>query len=306
MFAAFIGFVFCLGAQTARAQNIQPFVDCIERERDASGVLTGKYIAHFGYINYGTTAFIPINSAGNILVPVRNPPNQPNNFLPGIHPRALSVTLDPSVIETWHLSAYSLTVSFDSLTQMCFNDNANSSSLMTYQGKLSDGAAAANGIYDLQFQLFNAAAGGAARTTPITVEDVPIVNGLFAVQLNLGKYATVNPTGRDRSLNAALLAGEDGFFEIGVRPGNLTGAFTVLTPRQPLTAVPLAMRAVMADEAFRAVFADESKIRQSSAPSSYDCSAVPTYGRQLVDPSTSRLYICTSGGWKFVTLQSVP
>lgn len=61
------------------------------------------------------------------------------------------------------------------------------------------------------------------------------------------------PSGEKR----AILTGEDGFFEIGVRQGNSTGAFTILTPRQPLTAVPLAMRADTANNAVRAALADK-------------------------------------------------
>ncbi len=245
------------GAQAARAQNIQPYVDCVERERDNSGALTGKYIAHFGYFNYATiSTFIPRGLATNSMSPVRNPPNQPETFPTGLNPRAVSVTLDMGVSETWRLTSYSVTASFAEDT-LCGGNNQNTR-LMTYQGRLSDGTMSATGVYDLQFQLFNAATGGTARTNLIIAEDVTVANGIFTVPLNLGANASINSTGSNRALNAAILAGEDGFFEIGVRPGNSTGAFTTLTPRQSLTAVPFAMRADSASNAFRAAFADNA------------------------------------------------
>ncbi len=288
-----IGLIVFACFAAVRAQNIQPFVDCIERERDNSGALTGKYVAHFGYINYGTTAvFIPLNSAGNFLTPGRNPPNQPSTFMPGVHPRILSVTLDASVAtETWRLSTYLVTATLptDPVTssQLCGSDNQNAR-LITYQGRLSDGSAAANGVYDLQFQLFSAATGGTARTTPITLEDVTVTNGIFTVPLNLGVNASINPTGRIQALNAAILSGEDNFFEIGVRPGNSTGAFTILTPRQPLTAVPLAMLADTANNAVRAAFADNA----TTAGNSLQLGG--TAANQFIKTDDSRLS-CQSG-----------
>lgn len=96
MFAEFIGFVFCLGAPAARAQNVQPFVDCVEIEQNSDGSNTGKYIAYFGYINYvNRITYVPLNTAGNIMSPVRNPPGQPKIFCP-----ALIIALLPSNL-TW-------------------------------------------------------------------------------------------------------------------------------------------------------------------------------------------------------------
>ena len=311
MFAAFVGFIFCFGASITRAQNIRPFVDCVERERDNNGALTGKYVAHFGYIHFGTVeSFIPKGLATNVMSPVRNPPNQTETFQLGVHPRAFSVTLDLNVAQTWRLTSYYVTASFDT-SQLCSNTPNQNSRLMTYQGKLSDGAAAANGVYDLRFQLFNAATDGRARTTQILIEDVTVTNGIFTVQLDLGANSLIYPSGNtavslNRTFNSAILEGEDGFFEIGVRPGTSTGAFTTLTPRQPLTAVPLAMRADTANNAFRAAFADESKISVvNTSASANECNEDSERGKQYVDLTTLRLYICTgTGGWKFIPLQT--
>lgn len=248
------------GAQTARAQNVRPYVECVERADN--GTSTTQFIAHFGYVNYGATSvFIPSTSASNSLSSVRNPPGQPQLFLPGVNPYAVSVTLNMGVSEQWRLTAFTTMASF-SEENLCGKDGANARS-MTYQGKLSDGAAAANGVYDLQFQLFSAATGGNPRTKPILMEDVAVANGIFTFQLNLGANSRISSYGEtdnaDLRLNPAVLDGSNLFFEIGVRLSNATGAFTVLTPRQPLTAVPLAMRASVAGVASRATVADEAK-----------------------------------------------
>ena len=261
MLVAFVGFIFCLGASMARAQDVAPIFDCVERERDSGGNLTGRLVAHFGYINSGlTTGYISVNSAGNVMSPVRAPPGQPDTFLPGVHPRVFPVVVTASQsTQTWRLTFYTLEVNLGA-SRSCGEDDANSR-LMTYQGKLSDGNQAANGTYDLQFRLFDTATGSTALTDLITVEDVAVTNGVFTVQLDLTKkepapMPTPTPTPGTPALNEAILAGKGGFFQIGVRPGNSTGVFTILTPRQPLTAVPLAMRANTAQRSLHATYAD--------------------------------------------------
>jgi pectin methylesterase-like acyl-CoA thioesterase len=100
----------------------------------------------------------------------------------------------------------------------------------TYQGKLSDGGAPANGEYDLQFTLYDALSSGSSVGGTVTLDDVSVTNGLFTVQLDFGAV-----------FNGAAL-----YLEIGVRPGASTGAYTALTPRQPLTAAPYAIYAASA------------------------------------------------------------
>lgn len=96
----------------------------------------------------------------------------------------------------------------------------------TYQGRLTDNNATANGSYDLQFTLFddNGTQYGAVQT----FENVSGVNGVFTVQLEADETA---------------FQGAIHLLEIAVRPGNQTGVFTVLTPRQPITAAPYAITA---------------------------------------------------------------
>jgi len=102
----------------------------------------------------------------------------------------------------------------------------------TYQGHLTDNGSAANGIYDLQFGLFDLPDGGTQQGSTITVSNVPVTNGLFTVQLDFGSSVFISVSGQ------AL--------QIGVRPGGSTEAFTVLSPRVPITSTPYAIRTISA------------------------------------------------------------
>jgi hypothetical protein len=94
----------------------------------------------------------------------------------------------------------------------------------TYQGRLTDGGSAANGQYDFQFILYNAAVGGSQVGPIVTRGDVAVSNGLFSVTLDFGK----------------VFNGTAYYLDIGVRPGSSTGAYTLLQPRQALTPAPYA------------------------------------------------------------------
>jgi Chaperone of endosialidase len=106
----------------------------------------------------------------------------------------------------------------------------------TYQGRLADGSTPAAGIYDMKFRLYDA--GGNAQGTPDTVTldnpGVQVTNGVFAVQLDFGADAF---TGGPRLL------------EISVRPHSAdpqSPAYTTLSPRQPITSTPYAVRSLTA------------------------------------------------------------
>ncbi len=96
----------------------------------------------------------------------------------------------------------------------------------TYQGRLTDGGNPANGTYDFRFILYDAEAGGSQVGSTVTRNDIAVTGGLFTVQLNFGSGA---------------FDGNARWLETGVRPGSSTGAYTVLSPRQPLTAAPYAL-----------------------------------------------------------------
>ena len=104
----------------------------------------------------------------------------------------------------------------------------------TYQGRLDVGGSPASGVFDLQFDLMSAASGAASLGGEQTIEDVAVTNGLFTVQI---------------SSSAAAFDGSDRWIELRVRPGTNTGAFSTLTPRQPITSAPYAIRAANVDAA---------------------------------------------------------
>src|SRR5689334_3311846 len=95
----------------------------------------------------------------------------------------------------------------------------------TYQGKLTDAGNPATGTYDLQFRLFDALIGGNQIGTTLIREDVSVTGGIFTATLDFG---------------AVAFPGAPRFLEISVRPGASTGAFTPLSPLQPVSSTPYA------------------------------------------------------------------
>ncbi len=105
----------------------------------------------------------------------------------------------------------------------------------TYQGRLNDGANPANGSYDLRFYLRDALAppGNPVGATNTFNGVTPVVasNGLFTVSLDFGP---------------GIFTGPARWLEIGVRTNGSAGAYTTLSPRQPLTPTPYAIYAANA------------------------------------------------------------
>ncbi len=101
-----------------------------------------------------------------------------------------------------------------------------------YQGQLQNGGAPANGSYDFQFIVYDAAVGGSQVGPIVTKSAVAVANGLFAVPLDFG-----NVFG-----NSQL------FLDISVRAAG-GSSYTPLTPRQALLPVPLASYALNAQSA---------------------------------------------------------
>ncbi len=95
----------------------------------------------------------------------------------------------------------------------------------TYQGQLEDDSAPADGVYDLRFRLYDSAVGDDQVGSTVTAEDVAVTDGTFTVRIEFG----------DVWDGTAL------WLDIGVRPGSSTGAFTALSPLQPLSAAPAAL-----------------------------------------------------------------
>ncbi len=103
----------------------------------------------------------------------------------------------------------------------------------TYQGRLTDAGAPANGTYDFEFKLFDASA--TQLGTAVTREDVTVTNGVFLVRLDFG-VSPFTPNATASTL------------EIGVRPGTSTASFTTLSPRQPITSTPYAVQTINAEK----------------------------------------------------------
>ncbi len=109
----------------------------------------------------------------------------------------------------------------------------------TYQGVLSDAGAPASGVFDFRFFLYNADAGGSQVGPVVLVEDLTVTDGRFTSQLDFGP----------------VFDGTALWLEVGVRDGGAGGSYTVLQPRQELTAAPFAQHAQAADMATAATTA---------------------------------------------------
>lgn len=102
----------------------------------------------------------------------------------------------------------------------------------TYQGELLVSNAPANGDFDFEFALFDAASGGSEVSTTQFVNDVTVTGGVFSVELDFGVGA---------------FDGEQLWVDVSVRSGSSSGSFTGLLPRQRLTAAPYALHAASAE-----------------------------------------------------------
>ncbi len=104
------------------------------------------------------------------------------------------------------------------------------STVFTYQGRLNSGDAPATGVYDFQFMVYDAPAAGKSVGPVLTTNSVSVSNGLFAVWLDFG---------------SGVFTGDARWLGIGVRT-NGDASFSVLSPRQSLTAATYALFAANA------------------------------------------------------------
>jgi hypothetical protein len=94
---------------------------------------------------------------------------------------------------------------------------------ITYQGRFTSGGSPANGAYDFEFRLFDAATGGTQTGSPVAKEDLSVADGYFTTTLDFG---------------SGVFTGDARWLQIAVRPGAETGAYTTITPRLELTPTP--------------------------------------------------------------------
>ena len=97
----------------------------------------------------------------------------------------------------------------------------------TYQGRLKSGSAPTNGVFDLEFRLFDVPADGTALGT-VTLPNQTIDDGQFTVALDFG----VGPN---------IFDGNERWLEIAVEG-------TTLNPRQRITPAPYALFALCGNE----------------------------------------------------------
>ncbi|MEM7115374.1 MAG: hypothetical protein AAF614_23235 [Chloroflexota bacterium] len=101
----------------------------------------------------------------------------------------------------------------------------------TFQGYLTEDGQPANGVYDFEFRLFNAAAVGVQIGNTDSEPDVEVVDGIFSVVLSPGPNV--------------FNKGETRWLEIRVRDEDADG-FVKLNPRQEIRPVPQAIYAKFA------------------------------------------------------------
>jgi hypothetical protein len=103
---------------------------------------------------------------------------------------------------------------------------------LTYQGQLQGGGKPANGNYDFQFRLAKSENGYVGPG--VFLEGVTVTNGLFTAVIDFG---------------TTVFDGSDLWLEIGVRTSGSDEDYSILSPRQPITAAPYAIYALAAGSA---------------------------------------------------------
>jgi hypothetical protein len=106
------------------------------------------------------------------------------------------------------------------------------STAITYQGRLSDNGAPANGTYELRFVLRSGATTNDAQVGPtLFIAPLAVSDAMFSTQLDFG---------------SGVFTGAPRWLEVGVRTNGSASAYSVLLPLQRITATPYAMQALAA------------------------------------------------------------
>jgi len=99
------------------------------------------------------------------------------------------------------------------------------------QGQLRDNGSVANGLYDFEFELWDAVTGGNQVGITLTVDDLDVVAGVFTSEIDFG----------------AVFNGNSFWVETRIRAGGSTGAFSPLPSRILIGSAPQAHHATTAD-----------------------------------------------------------
>ena len=111
----------------------------------------------------------------------------------------------------------------------------------TYQGQLKQFGIPADGPFDFEFKLFDDQSLGSQVGPTVSEDDLGVFDGLFTAQLDFG---------------SGVFAGISLWLEVAVRPGGSTGTYTILEPRQAVTAAPYGLYSTDAGMAASAANAD--------------------------------------------------
>ncbi len=136
----------------------------------------------------------------------------------------------------------------------------------TYQGELTSAGSPAAGTYDIRYRLYDAATGGTQIGSTLCSDNLAVTAGRFGASLDFG---------------GAAFAGQQRFLEIEVRQDagldcSDASGYTVLTPRQELTAAPnatFAQNAATATTASNALTATNATSLNGQSPSFYQNAA---------------------------------
>lgn len=133
----------------------------------------------------------------------------------------------------------------------------------TYQGALDNAGVPANAEYDFEFRLFDTSAAGTQIGAPVLVDDVPVVAGIFTLDLDFGASAFVT---------------EARWLEIALRPGATLDPYTTLAPRQRVAPTPYAINAQFVPAgSITAIEIDPNQVQRRVSPA---C-AVGSYIRSI-------------------------
>lgn len=136
------------------------------------------------------------------------------------------------MMKSFTLHALTLAVAL-SLVALAHRPARAQGTAFTYQGRLDNGSSPASGLHDFVFRLFDAASGGAQVGSTVCVDNLNVMDGVFTTELDFGQqFATT----AQRHLEIEVRS------DTGLPCGDVTG-FVMLSPRQHLTAAPMASHA---------------------------------------------------------------